>query len=133
MSSGRFDSNSVLYLAGLKARERGRKLPLKEFECTERLRKQMSALQQEFLVDPCSSPKLKEGAKVTWEKLKREYDAFFRDRHIDSTSMTESGVSVEKRQEIILYSAEKATKNHIHECILHAQALALNTGEKENL
>jgi len=123
MSEGRFDANKVVYLAGSRARERGRKLPEREFRKAECLRRDLCSLQKNCLEDPNNQPELKEGTETKWRKIKQEYDALFMGvrRKIHGG---EAAVGTAQRKETMAYSAEKATKSHIHKSILHAQALA---------
>ena len=134
MTEGRFDANKLVYLAGSRARERGRKLPEREFRKAECLRRDMCSLQKNCLEDPNDEPELKEGTETKWTIMKLEYDALFKGvrRQIQGDEAAVGAADRKERKkdrkETMAYSAEKATKSHIHESILHAQALSTRSG-----
>ena len=77
MASGRFDGRKIVYLAGKKARERGRDKNItdpRRYDKLEVFRRKMAECQVNFLASPEDNPEIMEGKKEEWNKIKMEYD-----------------------------------------------------------
>ena len=132
MSSGRFDSKLLLYSAGKRARERGRVCSKSKFEHLEDLRKQMSYMQKDPLVDPSQNPAIVEGMIEAWKRLKIEYDTSLKAENTVETTQVLTPKEINKRKTVkVIIRAEnrrrnyqaavKSSKKHINDCIQYAK------------
>ena len=127
MSSGRFDSQKIVYLAGKKARERGRDKKATNswrFDKLETLRSQMAECQVEFLASPENSPSILDGEEEKWNKLKKEYDQLMRAGSIEDSQECKGSNCSQNRSEQVSKAAIRAVRDHIHNAIDYAGSLS---------
>ena len=142
MSSGRFDSKTLLYSAGKRARERGRVCSKSKFEHLEELRKQMSHMQKDPLADPSQNPDILEGMVGAWKLLKLEYDTSLKaENTVEGTQiLTTKEINKHKTVKVIIraenrrrnyQAAVKSSKRHINDCIQYAKKPLRDQPERE--
>lgn len=142
MSSGRFDSNTLVYSAGKRARERGRVCSETKFKHLEELRQQMSYLQKDPLADPSQNPDVVEGMIGTWKQLKNDYDMSLKAESnagaVEILNLKE--MNKQKTVKVIIraenrrrnyQAAVKSSKKHVNDCIQYAQKPADNSPERK--
>ena len=127
MSSGRLDSQRIVYLAGKKARERGRDKNVSDtwrYDKLEALRTKMAECQVEYLASPEDCPSLLNGKEEEWNKRKIEYDKLMRAGAPENSSDRNRNTSSQNRPEHISNAAVRAVKDHIHNAITYAGSLS---------
>ena len=125
MASGRFDSQKIVYLAGRKARERGRDKSgtnTGRYEKLEVLRTKMAECQTDFLAPPEDYPDILQGKEEEWSKTKREYDQLLRAGKVEEGG--DGGKSNQNQSEHVSNAAIRAVKSHIHNAIVYAGNLS---------
>jgi hypothetical protein len=132
MASGRFDGRKIVYLAGKKARERGRDKNItdpRRYDKLEVLRRKMAECQVNFLASPEDNPEIMEGKKEEWNKIKMEYDDLIQMGNKEDGKPGIEGGQTQSND--ISRAAVRAVRGHIHNAIVYAGSLAQGSTTKE--
>ena len=134
MATGRFDGRKVVYLAGVKARERGRDRNITDstrHDQLEILRRKMAEYQVDFLASPEDNPEIRQGKEDEWNKIKLEYSILLRKGTRFDGIKEESKENAKTRSKVISQAAARAVKSHMHDAIVYARSLSQLQSEEE--